>query len=262
METYAPAAVLINRKHECLYSLGPTDRYLRVAPGHADARSARHGAPGHAYQAAVGDPAGQSGECARHRRRRPDQPQRRPAFIQHRRPAGGRATARSCCWFALSMSRRCSRSVACSPCRTRCRASGELEQELEATRTELQGAIRNLEISGEEQKGDQRRGAVGQRGIPIDQRGVADLEGGTAVAQRGAHRPQWPVAGNAGAAAHHLQRSAKRSVQHRASRRSSSIPTSISASSPLPPRRCSTSFPATSAGRWRTSIRWLPTVPC
>ncbi len=35
IETYAPAAVLINRKHECLYSLGPTDRYLRVAPGHA-----------------------------------------------------------------------------------------------------------------------------------------------------------------------------------------------------------------------------------
>ena len=34
METYAPAAVLINRKHECLYFLGPTDRYLRVAPGH------------------------------------------------------------------------------------------------------------------------------------------------------------------------------------------------------------------------------------
>ena len=34
IETYAPAAVLINRKHECLYSLGPTDRYLRVPPGH------------------------------------------------------------------------------------------------------------------------------------------------------------------------------------------------------------------------------------
>ena len=34
METYAPAAVLINRKHECLYFLGPTDSYLRVAPGH------------------------------------------------------------------------------------------------------------------------------------------------------------------------------------------------------------------------------------
>ena len=34
METYAPAAVLINCEHECLYSLGPTDRYLRVVPGH------------------------------------------------------------------------------------------------------------------------------------------------------------------------------------------------------------------------------------
>ena len=34
MEAYAPAAVLINRKYECLYSLGPTDRYLRVPSGH------------------------------------------------------------------------------------------------------------------------------------------------------------------------------------------------------------------------------------
>ncbi len=33
METYAPAAVLINRQHECLFFLGPTDRYLRVAQG-------------------------------------------------------------------------------------------------------------------------------------------------------------------------------------------------------------------------------------
>ena len=33
VERYAPAAVLINREHECLYSLGPTDRYLRVPPG-------------------------------------------------------------------------------------------------------------------------------------------------------------------------------------------------------------------------------------
>ncbi len=34
LESYAPAAVLINRKYECLYSIGPTDRYLRVAPGY------------------------------------------------------------------------------------------------------------------------------------------------------------------------------------------------------------------------------------
>jgi len=34
MENYAPAAVLINNKQECLYYLGPTDRYLHVPEGH------------------------------------------------------------------------------------------------------------------------------------------------------------------------------------------------------------------------------------
>ena len=74
METYAPAAVLINRKHECLYSLGPTDRYLRVAPGHPTHDLLAMARAGHAYQAPLGDPAGQSGERARCRRRRPDEP--------------------------------------------------------------------------------------------------------------------------------------------------------------------------------------------
>jgi two-component system, chemotaxis family, CheB/CheR fusion protein len=34
LENYAPAVVLINRRHECLYSMGPTERYLRVALGY------------------------------------------------------------------------------------------------------------------------------------------------------------------------------------------------------------------------------------
>jgi two-component system CheB/CheR fusion protein len=34
LENYAPAALLINRRHECLYSLGPINRYIQVAPGH------------------------------------------------------------------------------------------------------------------------------------------------------------------------------------------------------------------------------------
>lgn len=34
MDRYAPAAVLINTKNECLYSLGAIDRYLSVAPGY------------------------------------------------------------------------------------------------------------------------------------------------------------------------------------------------------------------------------------
>ncbi len=33
LEAYAPASVLINRKCECLYYSGPTDRYLQVAEG-------------------------------------------------------------------------------------------------------------------------------------------------------------------------------------------------------------------------------------
>lgn len=33
VDAFAPATVLINRKNECLFSLGPTDRYLRMAPG-------------------------------------------------------------------------------------------------------------------------------------------------------------------------------------------------------------------------------------
>ena len=35
IESCAPATVLINRKYECLYFLGPTDGYLQVSPGYA-----------------------------------------------------------------------------------------------------------------------------------------------------------------------------------------------------------------------------------
>jgi len=33
LDLYAPAAVLIDRQHQCLYAFGPTDRYLRVPAG-------------------------------------------------------------------------------------------------------------------------------------------------------------------------------------------------------------------------------------
>jgi two-component system CheB/CheR fusion protein len=35
IDTYAPAAILIDAANEILFSLGPTDRYLRLAPGHS-----------------------------------------------------------------------------------------------------------------------------------------------------------------------------------------------------------------------------------
>jgi two-component system CheB/CheR fusion protein len=36
LENYAPAAVLLNRRFDCVYLLGPTERYLSVTQGHPD----------------------------------------------------------------------------------------------------------------------------------------------------------------------------------------------------------------------------------
>ena len=182
METYAPAAVLINRKHECLYSLGPTDRYLRVAPGH----------PTHDLLAMARQ------DCAPSSGRRSSRPARRmpasssPAagrtamarrFVQHRRPAG--SERRRGAVAGLLRGRAGARSSEQAPAAAPQDVPrvAELEQELEATRTELQGAIRNLEISSEEQKAINEEALSVNEEYPVHQRGAADLEGRTAVAQ-------------------------------------------------------------------------------
>jgi two-component system CheB/CheR fusion protein len=151
LESYAPAAVLINRKHECLYHLGATDRYLRVAPGQ----------PTH-------DLLAMAPQGLRTKLRSTIQ----QAIQDNTRIAvGGVRVNRN--GDTLSF------GIAIQPVRGdgeelllvcfidepndghrpgRPTPTGdvprvvELEQELEATRLELQGAIRNLEISNEEQK--------------------------------------------------------------------------------------------------------------
>ena len=151
METYAPAAVLINRKYECLYFLGPTDSYLKVAPGH---------------------PAQDLVAMAREGLRTKLRAALQQAGQENRRivVAGGRMKRNG---DALSFSIAVQPVVnegeelllVCfidqpEPARRRGQqaASGdvsrvaELEQELEATKIELQGAIHNLEISSDEQK--------------------------------------------------------------------------------------------------------------
>jgi two-component system CheB/CheR fusion protein len=150
-ETYAPAAVLINRKHEILYSMGPTDRYLRLAPGlstHDLFSMAREGVRTKlrtAIQRAV-------------------QEKTRIAVAGGRMNRDGEASAFSIavapvpsegeellliCFIDEPKSER-------RPGQPTKTGQGSrvavLEQELEATRNELQGAIRNLEISSEEQK--------------------------------------------------------------------------------------------------------------
>ncbi len=149
MESYAPAAVLINSKHECLYYLGPTDRYLRVPPGHPTRdllamarpdvrirlRSAIQQATRENLRIVVdGSRASQvaSGfSIAVHPVLSEGETLLLVCFIDqpmHDQKRGRPATPRDASRVA------------------------ELEQELEATRKELLSAIRNLEISDEQQK--------------------------------------------------------------------------------------------------------------
>jgi two-component system CheB/CheR fusion protein len=151
MEAYAPAAVLINRKHECLYSLGPIDRYLRMAPGHpthdllAMAREGMRTKLRAAIQRAGHENArivvaGGRAEGDGH-----------PAsFSIAVQPVSndGEELLLICFIDEPKPERGAGRPAAPG----RGRRIADLEQELAATRTELQGAIRNLEISTEEQR--------------------------------------------------------------------------------------------------------------
>ncbi len=151
LETFSPAAVLINHRHECLYFLGPTERYLRVAPGHATHDLLAMAQPGlrGRLRAAI-----QQVRQENTRTVIPDirlnQNGQMAAFSIDVRPV---ATADEdlllvCFVDAPPQAQTSGASV---PPEAVSRVA-ELERELEATRTELQGAIRNLEVSIEEQK--------------------------------------------------------------------------------------------------------------
>jgi two-component system, chemotaxis family, CheB/CheR fusion protein len=151
MQTYAPAVVLINRKHECLYSLGPTNRYLQVATGH----------PTH-------DVLAMAPKTLRTRLR--------SAILQCTQETkiitltGCRATAKnSQSAFSIDIRSILSEGeellLICfvdaperelTGARIESAPNGlrvaDLERELELTRTELQSAVHNLEISSEEQQ--------------------------------------------------------------------------------------------------------------
>jgi two-component system CheB/CheR fusion protein len=151
MESFAPAAVLINLKHECLYHLGPIGRYLQVAQGH----------PTH-------DLFSMASPALRTKLR---------SAVQLAIKADGRATVDNCSSghgasmvsFGLDVQKvtgtgetlllvcfvdkrlgNINATTPTTPGETS--RSNHLEQELEATRAELQGAIQDLEASSEEQK--------------------------------------------------------------------------------------------------------------
>jgi two-component system CheB/CheR fusion protein len=151
MDNYAPAAVLINRKRESLYSLGPIERYLRVAPGHpthdllAMARQDMRTKLRSAIQRASQDNARVIVSGGR-----TDFDERTISFAIDVRPVASDGEDLLLICFVdapLPNPKQAPRVVPGDPERV-----AELEQELEATRNELLGAIRNLEISNEEQK--------------------------------------------------------------------------------------------------------------
>ena len=151
METYAPAAVLINRQYECLHSLGPTDRYLHVAPGRPahdvlamappelriKLRSAIQQASQQNARVVVGG--GQISDNGR-----------TISFSIAVQPILSEGEALLMICFVETANHEQKRNRPPAP--EEGEGVAELKEELETTRTELQGAIRNLEISSEEQK--------------------------------------------------------------------------------------------------------------
>ncbi|MDP9562004.1 UNVERIFIED_ORG: two-component system CheB/CheR fusion protein [Rhizobium nepotum] len=151
--SYVPAAILVNRKYEYLYSIGPTARFLRIASGpashdlfaitptalHNKIRSAIHHAsrdqkPFVAKNAKL-DSNGAHIEFNIHVE---------PLFSQ------GEELFLICFVEDAAQANAVVRSQKSST--TDASPITELEFELEETRAELQGAIRNLEIASEEQK--------------------------------------------------------------------------------------------------------------
>lgn len=149
MESYAPAAVLINKKHECLYYQGPTDRYLHVPAGHPTRdllamarpnirirlRSAIQQATQENLRIVVDGGRAKQGASAFN-------------MVVHPVLSEGENLL-LVCFIDEPAHEQKKRRRAAPLDATRV---AELEQELEATRTELLGAIRDLEISSEQQK--------------------------------------------------------------------------------------------------------------
>jgi len=150
LETYGPAAALVNRKLECLHFQGPVDRYLKVAPGrpaHDLIAMAREGVRPKlksAVQRALRDnvrvvmPGGQTkGEAGA------------LSYQIVVEPAPGKREDLLLVCFVEAPAPQIVVGGAVSAADVP--RIAELERELEATKAELQGAIHNLETSSEEQ---------------------------------------------------------------------------------------------------------------
>jgi two-component system CheB/CheR fusion protein len=146
---HAPAAILINRQRQCLYSMGPTERYLHIAPGYATLDLLAMATPALRTKLRLAiDKASRASP----------------------RVDGGRARlthAGATIWFTIEVELLADQddlllicfveqpgaaSVPSAQGRTEAPRVAELERELETAQAELQSAILSQEVSNQEQK--------------------------------------------------------------------------------------------------------------
>ncbi|MEQ1694238.1 MAG: chemotaxis protein CheB [Hyphomicrobiaceae bacterium] len=151
LDSYAPAAVLINAKHDCLYSVGPTHRYLRVAQGTPTQDLLAMAAGGLRTKLRSGiQQASQGGKTVLVPGGQIERDGVTVSFDISVQPVPAEGDALMLICFIEGPQVDAKRVGTNAPLDLD--RVVELEHELEATRTELQGAIHNLEISAEEQK--------------------------------------------------------------------------------------------------------------
>ena len=149
LETYGPAAVLINRKLECLHFQGPLDRYLKVPSGrpvHDLIAMAREGVRAE-LRAAVQRALRDATRVVAIGGRRSGEDGASPFSIVVDPAPGGREDLLLVCFTKIPAPEVAAGRVA----PTDFPRIVELERELAATKIELQNALRNLETSSEEQ---------------------------------------------------------------------------------------------------------------
>ncbi len=150
LEAYAPASVLINRRHEGLFFFGPTDRYLRIAAGEATrdlVAMAREGLRSKLVLAI--QQAHRTHERSVASDARMDRDGEPVAVRIDVRPVKGDGEELLLVSFSDQPGGAKKNGKAAASAADVSRIV-ELERELDATRKELQGAIHNLEISNEE----------------------------------------------------------------------------------------------------------------
>ena len=149
LANHTPAAILINRQRQCLYLMGPTERYLHIAPGYATLDLLAMATPALRTKLRLAI----------------DKASRASPFVD-----GGRARlsyAGATIWFTIEVQLLADQDDLLLICfveqpgaastqsaqgRAEAPRVAELERELEAAQAELQSAILSQEVSNQEQK--------------------------------------------------------------------------------------------------------------